>query len=170
MSLPSSPLTPGSSPSASALPPHSAGAHQPHVPPPHTHAQQQQYLQAPAMQARKSLPGASAPSPAAGSKRPPHPLAQGPLPRVPDAHPLLMSDRPDSDSEDSDAEVVVVAKPPAQKTPRVPPGAAAPGQGAGAGAQGPAGGAPQKAPRKAMPPGRKAVARGTLRCRFLAAR
>ncbi|GAA6054906.1 hypothetical protein JCM3770_004278 [Rhodotorula araucariae] len=161
LSLPSSPLTPASSPSASALPTPGAGANQPRIP----HQLPQQHMQAPQMHVHKSLPGASGygpppPGPATGSKRPPHPLAQSPLhvsakKRAADS--FLMSDRPESDSEDSDAEV---AKPQAQKTPRVPPGAPASGSGAGASAGAAAatgGAAPQKAPRKA--PGRKVVPR-----------
>ncbi|TNY20656.1 hypothetical protein DMC30DRAFT_438709 [Rhodotorula diobovata] len=155
MSLPASPLDAASSPAGhSSLPAPSASAHQLLA----------KHLQAPPMQARKSLPGTPAKSPA--SKRPQHPLAQSPLHTTtatnqpPSSNAMLMSDRPDSDSEDSDAEVQPV-RPPAQKTPRVPPGSVPPGTAAKPGmsnAPGAAGGAPQKAPRKAMPPGRKAVA------------
>ena len=187
MSLPSSPLDSASSPSAHGLA----------APPASAHAlPSQQHLAAP-MQAHKSLPGSTGaypPQPAKtpAAKRPQHPLAHTSTSAststtsgsttstsTQPSSMMLMSDRPDSDSEDSDAEVhvAVVNKPTAQKTPRVPPGGAPPGaasQGAGPaagaggpGAAGPGGGAPQKAPRKAMPPGRKAVA-GALLFSFLA--
>ncbi|GJN88249.1 hypothetical protein Rhopal_001214-T1 [Rhodotorula paludigena] len=112
--------------------------------------------------------GLAAKSP--GSKRPPHPLAHAstpPLqvPKQPTSQQQLHSDRPDSDSEDSDVEVqhAPAARPPlqaqqqpGQKVPRRADGSVA-GAANGAGAASSPGG-PQKAPRKAMPAGRKGVA------------
>ncbi|GAA6009887.1 uncharacterized protein JCM10292_002428 [Rhodotorula paludigena] len=169
MSLPSSP---NSSPSALYPPiPNTAALPQAQLP--------ANGLQAPPMQARASLPGSAAGLPpgyglaakSPGSKRPPHPLAHAstpPLqvPKQPTSQQQLHSDRPDSDSEDSDVEVqhAPAARPPlqaqqqqpGQKVPRRADGSTA-GATNGAGAASSPGG-PQKAPRKAMPAGRKGVA------------
>ncbi|BGO89152.1 hypothetical protein NBRC10512_003524 [Rhodotorula toruloides] len=153
MSLPSSPLAP--SPSGHTTP---QPLRTPGLP---AHSPLPLDAQAPAMQARKSLPGSMGIPPPAATKTPrvAHPLAQS----QPVAAPRTQQagydpDRPDSDSENSDDELVVVPPKgqrqpqPAQKMPKGANGAPA-GPGAGQ-AKG------QKTPRKVPPPGgRKAVAR-----------
>uniref|UniRef100_A0A0K3CND7 SAGA-associated factor 11 n=2 Tax=Rhodotorula toruloides TaxID=5286 RepID=A0A0K3CND7_RHOTO len=161
MSLPSSPLAP--SPGGPTTP---QPLRTPGLP---AHSPLPLDAQAPAMQARKSLPGSMGvpppPPPSAGATKNPrvaHPLAQS----QPAAAPRLAQagydpDRPDSDSENSEDELVVV--PPkgqgqaqqrgAQKMPKGANGAPAGGAGQ-VQAKG------QKTPRKVPPPGgRKAVAR-----------
>lgn len=160
MSLPSSPLAP--SPSGHTTP---QPLRTPGLP---AHSPLPLDAQAPVMQARKSLPGSMGVPPPAATKTPrvAHPLAQS----QPVAAPRTQQagydpDRPDSDSENSDDELVVV--PPkgqglAQPAQKMPKGANGAGAGPGAGqAKG------QKTPRKVPPPGgRKAVARGASQSSF----
>ncbi|GAA5867463.1 hypothetical protein JCM3774_002911 [Rhodotorula dairenensis] len=187
MSLPSSPITPGVSPT----PAHITSGRPPPPPPPPAPLG----LSAPGMQARKSLPGMNglpAKSPARSSPLHPlsspahhhatamHPGAQmSPRGQVPPAPALaqqqppqrnpLNSDRPESDSEDSEDEThsVAAAVLPLQVPQKMPrQGAGAPDmrRSATAATGGPGGSGPlaaQKVPRKAMatPQGRKSVAR-----------
>ncbi|BGP29639.1 hypothetical protein JCM10296v2_001378 [Rhodotorula toruloides] len=157
MSLPSSPLAP--SPGGPSTP---QPLRTPGLP---AHSPLPLDAQAPAMQARKSLPGSMGvpppPSSASATKTPrvAHPLAQSQPAAAPRHRQAGYDpDRPDSDSENSDDELVVV--PPkgqvlAQPAQKMPKGAN--GAGSGPGASQVKG---QKTPRKAPPPGgRKAVAR-----------
>ncbi|POY76110.1 hypothetical protein BMF94_0833 [Rhodotorula taiwanensis] len=176
MSLPSSPVTPGA---AAPSPVQTAGSGRPPPPPP---PPAPLGLAAPAMQARKSLPGMNglpAKSPARPSPLPPlsspaHPVPQyshaqkSPRPPIPQpsaaaasASPInvdaLNSDRPESDSENSDDEAPPTASAPIpQKMPRqgIPTAMEMRRSMTGGSA------AAQKVPRKAMgPTPRKSVAK-----------
>ncbi|BGP22420.1 sgf11, transcriptional regulation [Rhodotorula toruloides] len=159
MSLPSSPLAP--SPGGVTTPrPLRTSVIPAHSPLPFE-------AQAPAMQARKSLPGSMGgpppppPAPAATATKIPrvaHPLAQSQPAAIPRA--TIDPDRPDSDSENSDDELVVVPSKGQGQGPQAQQGMVKGANGASAGAAGTATG--HKTPRKVPPPGpggRKAVAR-----------